>query len=133
MSTFTYDITGNIGIVRLNISDIDLTTTVGVRSDWTVLFTDEEIQIFLTRASSDTNLASAYALMAIASSRALLAKSKRLGDYSEDLSKIASELREQAKYFIKIAETTPSADFAEQVLTDFSARDIATNYEARSS
>jgi len=133
MSTFTYDITGNVGIVRLNIADIDLTTTVGNRDLWTVLFTDEEIGVFLSRASSDTNLASAYALLAIASSRALLAKSKRLGDYSEDLSKIASELRAQAKAFMDAATNTPAADFAEQVLTDFSARDIITNYEARSS
>ena len=52
MSTFTYDITDDTGKVRLNIADIDLTTTTGVRSTWTVLFTDEEIGIFLTRAGA---------------------------------------------------------------------------------
>lgn len=127
VSTFTYDITDNTGKLRLAIADIDLTTTTGDRNTWTVLFTDEELDVFLNDAGNDINLAASYALNAIAASRALLAKSKRLGDYSEDLSKIADSLRAQAKVYFDIATNTPSGSAAEVANTDFTARTIIFN------
>jgi len=130
--TVTYDITNAIGQVRLNISDIDTTTTTGARSDWTILFTDEEIQIFLDRASSDVMLASVYALLAIASSRALLAKMVKIGDYSQDLKTVADSLRAQAKALVDLNNMTPAGDAAEQAVTDFAARDIIYNSYLRS-
>ncbi|KKM06370.1 hypothetical protein LCGC14_1744720 [marine sediment metagenome] len=131
MSTFTYDITDNTGKLRLAISDIDLTTTVGVRSDWTVLFTDEELGVFLSNASSDINLAAFYALNAIAASRALLAKSMSLGDYSIDLKSLADSLRAQAKVYYELSVNVPSGLAAEVAQTDFTARDIIYNKELR--
>ena len=132
MSTFTYDVSTNVGKVRLNIADIDLRTITGTRPDWTVLFTDEEIEVFITRAESNINLASAYALYAIASSRVLLAKKKQLGDYMEDLTAIGKEVRAQAKAFVDISEDAPAGAYAEQGVTDFAARDIIWNNELRS-
>ncbi len=128
----TYDITNVVCKVRLNIADIDTTVIIGARSTWTILFTDAEIGIFITRAGSDLNLASAYALLAIASSRALIAKVKKLGDYSEDLSKMAAELRAQAKQFFDLSASAAAAgDFAEIANTDFAARDIMLNEALR--
>lgn len=131
MSTFTYDVTDNTGLVRLNIADIDLDVTTGDRSRWTVLFTDEEIGVFLTRASNDINLASAYALHSIAASRALLAKRRTLGDYQEDLTQLSKEIRAQAKEYERMAQETPAADWAEMATTDFAARDIIYNHSLR--
>jgi len=47
--TVTYDINDNVGKVRLTIGDTDTTDNV---------FSDEEIQYFLTKNSSSINLAS---------------------------------------------------------------------------
>ncbi len=127
MSTFTFDITDNTGKLRLAIADIDLTTTTGLRNTWTVLFTDEELEVFLSDASNDINTAASYALNAVAASRALLAKTKRLGDYSEDLSKIADSLRAQAKAYADQAANKPAGAVAETANTDFTARDIIWN------
>ena len=131
MSTFTYLVADNNGKLRLAISDIDLTTTTGLRNTWTTLFTDEELAIFLSDASSDINMAASYALQAVAASRSLLAKVKRLGDYSEDLSKIADSLRAQSKAYSDQAANKPAGAVAETANTDFTARDIIYNYYLR--
>ena len=130
--TTTYDITDNTGKLRLAISDIDMTTTTGLRNTWTVLFTDEELAIFLSDASDDISMAASYALNAIAASRALLAKSRRLGDYSEDLSKVADSLRAQAKAYAEQSMNIPAGKIAEVAQTDFTARDIIYNKALRS-
>jgi len=131
MSTFTYDVSNNTGKLRLAIADIDLTTTTGVRSTWTTLFTDEELAIFLSDASSDISMAASYALFSIAASRSLLAKVKRLGDFSEDLSKIADSLRAQSKAYAEQSVNIPAGMAAEVANTDFTARDIIYNNELR--
>ena len=133
--TVTYDSTDlstTLAQVRLNIGDVDTTTTAGARSTWTVIFTDEEIQSFITRAGSDVNLSSAYALRAIAASRAMMAKMVKIGDYTQDLRQLAKELRDSADAYEKAAGETPSIDYAEQAVTDFAARDIIWNRDLRS-
>ena len=130
--TVTYDITNNTGKLRLAIADIDTTTSTGLRNTWTILFTDEELAVFLSDASSDISMAASYALNSIAASRSLLAKVKRLGDYSEDLSKIADSLRAQAKAYAEQSVNIPAGLWAEVAQTDFTARDIIYNQELRS-
>lgn len=127
----TYLIANNIGKVRLAIADIDLTVTSGLRSTWTVLFTDEEIDIFLAQASSNIWLAASYALNSIAASKAMLAKVRKLGDFSEDLTKLADSIRAQAKEYKTMAQSAPAIGFAEMALTDFSYRTIVRNYDLR--
>ena len=131
MSTFTYDITDNTGKLRLAISDIDLTTTVGARSDWTVLFTDEELGVFLSQAASNIAQAAAYALRTMAASRALVAKLVRLGDYMEDMKIVSFYLSQMADKYEKQAQSEPSGLAAEVAQTDFTARDIIYNRELR--
>ena len=70
--TATYDLTTDIGKIRLTISDNDVTDCH---------FTDEELQIFLDTEGS-VNLASAAALESWAAAYALNADSERIGDYN---------------------------------------------------
>ena len=129
--TVTYDVANDTGKVRLAIADIDTTTTTGTRSTWTVLFTDEEIGIFLAQASNNIWLAASYALSSMAASKAMLAKMKKMGDFSEDLTKLADSLRAQAKEYKKLATEAPAIGIAEMGLTDFSYRDIIWNRNLR--
>jgi len=88
--TVTYDITTNVGKVRLKISDTDTTNYV---------FTDEEITYFLTENSNSINLAAADALDAWAAKYASNADSETIGDYKytqksvDKMTKLASNLR----------------------------------------
>lgn len=129
--TVTYLIANDVGKVRLAIADIDDTTITGARSTWTILFTDEEIEVFLAQASSNIWLAASYALNSIAASKAMLAKVRRLGDFSEDLTKLADSIRVQAKEYKTMAQSAPAVGFAEMALTDFSYRTILRNYDLR--
>ena len=120
----TYDITTDRGKVRLKISDIDLTTVVGDRAGWTVLFNDDEIDAFIAEASSDLNIAAYLALLSVATSRALLAKIKKLGDYEEDLTKLAQQIRLAAEAYKTASTESVEFDIAEQTNTVFNLRDI---------
>jgi len=105
--TVTYDITTNVGKVRLTIGDTDTTDNV---------FTDEELEYFLSVHSNSVNLASADALEAWAAKYATNADSEKIGDYSytsksvDKLTKLAGELRD--KEF-----STPIMEWAEMDLT----------------
>ena len=70
--TATYDLSTDIGKIRLIISDKDITDCH---------FTDEELQVFLDSEGS-VNLASAAALESWAAAYALNADSEHIGDYS---------------------------------------------------
>ena len=131
--TVTYDVSDDTGKLRLAIADIDTTTTTGDRNTWTILFTDEELAVFLSQASSNIWQAAAYALYSMAASRALVAKVRKLGDFSEDLTKVADALRAQAKAYMDKAQADPSGLAAEVAQTDFTYRDILYNYSLRNS
>lgn len=119
---FTYDVATNRGKVRLNIGD-----TV----EASAIFIDDEIDAFLSLAGGDVFYASAIALLGIASTKALLAKKKSAGNYSEDLSSIASQLREQAKSFKEMSAAEPSEAVGEQIYTDFGYNEILKNAALR--
>jgi len=70
--TATYDLSTDIGKIRLIISDKDIADCH---------FTDEELQVFLDSEGS-VNLASAAALESWAAAYALNADSEHIGDYS---------------------------------------------------
>lgn len=113
--SFTYDLTTNIGKVRNLIND---TTQIGA------LLTDEEITAILSLHSSDLFMAAHTCLMRIAASKALLAKKKSAGNYSEDLTAIARECREVAAVYKEMAQSMPADAVAEQFLTDFNYNEI---------
>ena len=109
--TATYDLTTNVGKVRLIIGDTNIANAV---------FTDEELTYFLTANSDSVNLAAASACEAWVAKYAASPSSERIGDYSytqqavENFNKLAKELREKEA-------TTPCSDWASLNLTAGSA------------
>lgn len=95
MARFSYDPTTAAGVVRLLIADTDPESFD---------FLDAEIDVALDQCEGSPKRAAAMLLMALASNRGRLAVSVRRGEVSEDLSKVAAELRAQAKEFIDQAE-----------------------------
>lgn len=134
MSTFTYDVTNDIGKVRLDVQDFDFTVTTGPREDWTCCFDDEEITSFLERSFDSIYMADCLALHAIANSQAKLSIRRKMGDYDEDLTNISIQLRQQAKEFQDLAkaETEIPADATAEIANDeFAARQIRINRAMR--
>ncbi len=95
MSTWTYDITNNIGKLRLMIGDTDITPTTDAQ------FNDEELTYFLTSNSSNLNLAAADALGAWIGALTREFANEKIGDYSytrktiENMNKLKKELEEK--------------------------------------
>lgn len=119
---YSYDITTNLGKVRALIGDTNSAS---------VLLADAKINAFLALKSNDLFATAALALYAIAASKALLAKKKSAGNYSEDLSAIAREYRETAKTYDEMSRNTPAEAQAEVILTDFNYNDILINKALR--
>ena len=115
--TATYDITNNVGKIRLYIQDTDTTDTI---------FTDEEIQVFID-ATSSLRYAAAMALRAIASSTARLAVRVKTLNYEEDTKTVAAGILSAADAFEAMEDNIPYAVGAEQSLTDFTTRQIQEN------
>jgi len=103
----TYDITNDIGKVRLIIGDKVLADPV---------FTDEEIQMFID-SEGNINLASAKLLEAWASSYVANADSEKIGDYAYT-QKVAGNMLSLAQRLRENESTEPIIDYAEFDLTD---------------
>lgn len=103
----TYDLTTNIGKVRMLISDTDITAAH---------FTDEEITAFLTMASNSVKLAAAYALEAWAASLTGDMESEKIGDYAYTKKQVTGKLTLAERYRKAEAEA-PSFTWAEMDLT----------------
>jgi len=92
--TATYLITTNVGKVRLKIGDTD----VSPASD--AVFTDEELEYYLSLYSNNINLAAADALEAWAAKYTASPDSEKIGDYSytqknvDKMLSLATKLRE---------------------------------------
>ena len=104
---FTYDITTDRGKVRLLIGDTDA-------ADYQ--FEDDEIDAFLTLASSSLLLAASYALEAWASTLTGDMKSEKIGDYSYSKDNAAAKTALAKKYRDEDAEN-PYLTWAEFDLT----------------
>ena len=108
--TATYDITTNVGKVRLTTGDVD----VHPSSD--AVFTDEEITYFLTGQSDDVALASADVLDSWAAKYIANADSETMGDYqyaqstAKKMMALAANLRKNVADAIA---STPAMDWAE--------------------
>lgn len=89
---FTYDLTSDIGKVRLLIGDTVINN--GVKPDGTN-YSDEEIQVFLTRNENDSDIAAAEALENLARMWAVEPDVK-MGPVTESRSDVARNLRYQA-------------------------------------
>jgi len=106
----TYDITTNVGKVRLLIGDTD------VFPETDATFTDAELTYFLTEHSDSINLAAADALEAWAAKYAANASTEKIGDYSYS-QKIVDRMLSQAKRLRETDSETPALEWAELDLT----------------
>ena len=88
----TYDITTNRGKVRLKVGDTSTTACV---------FSDAEIDYFLTQASNNVTLAAAALLKAWAAKYTASATAEKIGDYSynqktvDNMLKLAAQLESE--------------------------------------
>ncbi len=120
--SFTYDVTTNLGKVR---------NLIGDAVDTGHILEDADINAFISMAGDDLFQAAALCLYRIAASKALLAKRKSAGNYSEDLTAIAKECREAAKIYEDMAKNTPAEAQAEVIMTDFNYNEILQNKALR--
>ena len=116
--SFTYDPTTNRGKVRNMIGDVTSTDYI---------LEDADVDSFLVMTSNDLYKAAALCLYRIAASKALLAKKKSAGNYSEDLSSISGQCLAVAKIYETMSQNVPAEAQAEVITTDFSYRDILIN------
>lgn len=111
----------DIGDVRILIQDTDIVPTTDA------IFSDEEIQVFLTLGGS-VQTAAGLALKAIAADKAKLSKLMRTLNWTQDDRQAASAL-------LAIADSMIADDIAfgsaESSYTDFNIRDIVINRALR--
>lgn len=134
---YSYDLTTDVGQVRLLIDDRDLSHVVGLPLEKrSAIFTDAEIGMFLSSAKTVYG-AAAVALTTIAGNRSLLVRSRKIGNTDVDYGDIRADLLRQADAFRKQEVlvgsdlNAPADAIAEQSWTEFSARQIIVNEALR--
>lgn len=106
----TYDVTTDIGKLRLMIGDTDITPTTDAQ------FSDEELQVFLTMATGSLLIAAGYALEAWAASITDSLKSEKIGDYAYTMDDAGRKL-EMAREYKKQDAEKPYLTWAEMDLS----------------
>jgi hypothetical protein len=139
--TATYD-PGGVGtvlliaFVRKTLQDIDVTSNppspIVPRSQWSVLFTDQEIMMIADQYSAFPNQAdmmAAHLFDDIAGNAALLAQHLTLGDYSSDTRVTPRTIRDHADYIrnryakaLAAGADEPAESVSDEVWTDFDWR-----------
>jgi hypothetical protein len=107
--TYTYILTTDIGRIRLLCQDTDTTGTDPLRR----VFTDEELQAYLTMESDVVKLAAAQACDEKATYLLLVLKDETSRDYTIRASGMAASLRERANRLRLDVEMDGSFDIAE--------------------
>lgn len=120
--TFTFDTTGLVGKVRAITGDVNSSSAV---------LTDEQINVFLGINSNDILLSAAMALRTMASSKALVAKYRSAGNYTEDTRNIAKDLLAVAEILEDRAINTPADAQSEIIYTDFDYNQLIRNKTLR--
>ena len=110
MSTYSYDITTDIGKVRRLINDTDITPTTDAQ------FNDEEIEFFLSLAQNSILMAASYALEAWAASITDSLTSEKIGDYSYTKKDAETKMALAKKYSAESA-AVPYMTWSEMNLT----------------
>ncbi len=117
---FTYDVSTEVGKVRMLIGDKD---------DGNIIFQDEEVAAYLTLNDDNVRRAAAEMLETMASSETMVLKVVRLLDISTDGAAVARSLREHAKQLRTEADNADAADdggafdYAELNVNAFTARE----------
>lgn len=119
----SYEVTSDRGRVRLLVSD------VGGADGATFLFTNAEIDAFLTLRGSDVLLAAALACRTIAGNEAQTAKAIRFLDLQTSGDKIAKALLDLAVAYEAQADGDIDFDIAEMGVDVFSRRALLDKAE----
>ena len=111
---FTYDLTTDIGKVRLLISDKVHSPTSQAQ------FTDAEVTAFLTMASDVVKMAAVYALESWAATLSDTVDSEKIGDYAYTRKTVANKLAMANTYRAEAeaADNAPVLEWAEMDLAD---------------
>lgn len=113
--SYSYNLATNVGKVRLLIHDT---------SEDSALFSDEEINSVLSLNDSDIYASASDLLYSVIANKALLAKSIRAGDYSEDTTGVVKALTDLAKLYKEKSDSMPAEAQAENIVNDFSWQDV---------
>lgn len=116
--SFTFNTSNNIGKVRAMVGDVTESTSV---------LSDEQITVFLDIQSNDLFKSAAMALRAMSANKAILAKYRRAGNYTEDTRNIAKGLLDLAKDYEEQSNLVPADAQAEIIYTDFNFNEILIN------
>ena len=116
--SFTFNLSNNIGKVRNLIGDDDQSTA---------LLTDESISSFLDMSAQDLFAAAAMCCRRIATSKALVAKKRTAGNFSEDTTAICRAYLDMAKEFEERSKDTPAEAQSEEILNDFQYNNVLQN------
>jgi hypothetical protein len=106
--SFSYDLSTPVGQVRLLTRDVDPTN---------LIMTDEEYTQMLAQFDNDVKIAAAQSILVWANNYALCAKIKKAGGYEENLTQIATILRQNAESMLEHMNT-PYEVAAEQTFGD---------------
>jgi hypothetical protein len=110
------DYTTAIGQVRLLIPDVEqLDNLADPSASAAYIFSDPQIQAFLTLYSNNVKRAAAQAKLVLATSEALINKVIRTADYATDGAKLGAELRAQAAALQAEADKDEAEDSYEEI------------------
>ena len=117
--TYTYDPTTNVGRIRRTLPD---------RVEADAIWTDEEIESFLSDEGGNWRRATALALETMASDDLLILKTIQIHNIQTDSSKHAKVLMDRAKILRNVADeadanTGDDFEFIEQIVTDHQYRE----------
>lgn len=105
-----------IGQVRLLIPDVEqLDNLADPTADAAYIFSDSQIQAFLTLYADSVKRAAAQAKLVLATSESLINKVIRTADYTTDGAKLGAELRAQAADLRAEADKDDSEDSYEEI------------------
>ena len=108
---FPPDYATGVGQVRLLIPDTEpLLDPSGLHDHAEYIFSDAQVQAFLTLYSNNVKRAAAQAKLVLATSESLINKVIRTADYTTDGAKLGAELRAQAKQLQEEADKDDLVD-----------------------
>ncbi len=116
-----------VGQIRLLIPDVEqLDNLADPLAGVSYVFSDAQVQAFLTLYGNNVKKAAAQAKLVLATSEALINKVIRTSDYTTDGAKLGAELRAQAK---QLRDEAAQDDLVEQYDSSFSVVGYTTKWD----
>lgn len=127
--TYTYDLGTSVGILRLLISDTDLTSVADSlpAHQRSAAFTDEELAQFLTITVGEMYHAASLALRAWAANHQLLVQNRDFGQGKVDYGQARADLLKMADAYYALALQVPADAIAEMAWTPWGGYRIILN------